>query len=125
MKEYNFVTGMVEEHHSHVCVGGPLAGRRYLAKSEMGFCTAIPPKVRLTPSNKAADTVSFTTVNYKRDTFRTADGDVSFWVPNDQTALQTMTLLLDNYETNNGQSYKTPNEVRKEHKLPPLDYTDD
>lgn len=105
IKEYDFVTGVVREHHSHVCVGGPLAGKRYLAKSERGFRAAVRPKTTLTvPLSDKITTIA--TVDYKRDSFHTTDGDISFWVPNDQTPLQTMTILLDNYETCHKDSHK-------------------
>lgn len=121
----SFVTGVVEKHHSHLCVGGPLSGRRYLAKSEHGFTVPLRPEISLKAQpHNAVDGITVETMQYKRDTFHTTDGDISFWVPNDQSPLQTMTILLDSYEKDHRPSYKTPNEVRKAHNLPPLDNWD-
>lgn len=35
--------------------------------------------------------------DYRIETYRTPDGDISVWVPEGQTPLQTMRMLLDSY----------------------------
>lgn len=88
---------------SFLCVGGPLAGRRYEPQSKLGF--RVPVR-----SERAADAdpsspdyqpnkpVSYEIAEYREETFHTPEGDISFWVPYRQTAGETITLLLETYE---------------------------
>ena len=90
------------EHKSMLCVGGPSAGKRYATLFGNGF---IVPEMRDGPMNdplheeyqpNKPPAPHFT--RYRREVFRTNEGDVSFWVPEGQTQLQTITLLLETYE---------------------------
>jgi hypothetical protein len=42
--------------------------------------------------------VSVELTRYRSEVFHTPQGDVSFWTPEGQTPLETITLLLETYE---------------------------
>ncbi len=90
-------------HKSNLCVGGPLSGRRYGVRSGNGFSTMAIPKLTTgmldPPGAKApSDETEVEACRYREETFRTPDGAVHFWVPDDQTPLQSMTALLETFE---------------------------
>ena len=95
----------VEDHNrraamrreSILCVGGPRAGRRLKAEKGSGFFVAVLDQVaEQDPSSSKTVKVDYT--NYHAEVFTTAQGDVSMWVPDGQTHLETITMLLDAYE---------------------------
>jgi hypothetical protein len=87
------------EHKSMLCVGGPEAGRRYHAARGSGFRVAVRgPLPPLNLSEAVAAEVSHEIVSYRAEYFHTPQGDVTFWVPEGQTPLETMTILLECYE---------------------------
>ncbi len=85
---------------SLLCVGGPRGGQRVVA-SEYGF-KAPSHKTRISVVDypfKAGDAlaeVEYTV--YKADQISTPQGMISFWIPINQTPMETMTLLMDAYE---------------------------
>lgn len=96
---------MIEpKHEAMLCIGGPHDGKRFASHRGAGF------RVPVLPDRIILDGDSFTrgqlegllaeieTVQYRAETFRTPQGDVSFWVPEGQTPLETITLLLETYE---------------------------
>lgn len=87
---------------SALCVGGPLAGQRYATKDGSGFTV---PKVNPGPESdpqhedfKPNKTATVEMHHYTVQTFHTTQGDVEFWVPTQQTTLETITMLLGAYE---------------------------
>jgi hypothetical protein len=89
------------DYVSMLCVGGPLAGRRYDAQPGAGFVTPVRTSslAEFDPSHYMPNaTVSVVLTHYRAETFHTPQGDVAFWTPEGQTALETITLLLETYE---------------------------
>lgn len=86
---------------SWLCVGGPMAGRRYATESNSSFRVAVrsPMPMVIGPAAMEEPT-AVETVVYIVQRFGTQQGHVSFWVPEKQTTLETITLLLDCYEMN-------------------------
>ncbi len=79
------------EHKSMLCVGGPRAGQRIAISNGTGFTT---------PVNQNDDITNF---RYKREIFHTPQGDVSFFVVEGTTSLETIEILLTAYEELNKQ----------------------
>lgn len=92
----------MSENKSMLCVGGPLAGKRRAILYGNGFVVPVLKDADLAATHLPVDdpkaTTDFVRVGYRSEVFRTPDGDVSFWVPEDQTPLETITLLLETYE---------------------------
>ncbi len=90
------------DHKSFLCVGGPLAGRRYAPESKTGF--TVPARTYTAADDPASSefrpnkTIDAELVRYRVEPFHTPQGSVSFWVPERQTPLETITLLLETYE---------------------------
>jgi len=84
-------------HRSMLCVGGPHAGRRVESKPGAGFTVPVLKRPASTYP-MALDPVEVEHFDYRAEVFHTPDGDVWFWAPRDQSALQTITLLLECYE---------------------------
>lgn len=84
---------------SLLCVGGPYAGQRYESTNEAGFRAAVLPPVKLAFDPDVEETFAdIVVVEYRVLQFRTEQGEVEFWVPSGQTALDTITMLLETYE---------------------------
>lgn len=88
------------ERKSMLCIGGPLAGKRFEAKSGAGF--SVPVREEL-PDSTSVDyqpnkSVTVEYFHYREEVFHTPQGDVFFWVLESQTPLETMKLLLESYE---------------------------
>lgn len=85
---------------SSICVGGPHSGRHYLSVRDENFTCPVRRQ-------KAAEFVvrgdepkqEIVHVTYVRQEISTPDGSVSFWVPEGQTPLETMTLLLERFRS--------------------------
>jgi len=91
----------LNEHKSMLCVGGPRAGERFESHHGSGFRVPILrelPDAISTDYRSIKETVEIAFTDYHEQTFHTPQGDVSFWVPIDQTPLETITLLLEAYE---------------------------
>lgn len=71
-----------------LCVGGPLDRKRHGPTNQPGF----------TATMLGVD--GFKPVRYQMEIFHTPQGDVSFWVPEGQTPLETIKLLLSSYQRN-------------------------
>ncbi len=88
------------EKHSDLCVGGPLDGKRFAAARGSGFRVPIreplPDPVSIDYRPNA--TVKVVDERYRSESFNTPQGSVTFWVPSDQTPLETITRLLKVYE---------------------------
>jgi len=91
------------EHKSMLCVGGPCAGQRFDAQTHVGFCVPIEVKYSYNDPhsedfqpNKKIDVAD---VYYRSETFHTPQGEISFWTPTNQTPIETITTLLETYET--------------------------
>jgi len=90
------------EHKSMLCIGGPSAGKRVNAMLGSGFCVSVqvehsysdPHSEDFQPNKK----INLTYIYYRSEIFHTPQGEVSFWTPTDQTPLETITILLENYE---------------------------
>jgi hypothetical protein len=88
-----------------LCVGGPRDGERFsVPRNERGFRAPIIETAKIDDWN-ARDlqqpvAVASKFVEYREETFHTPQGDVSFWVPEGQTSLQSITMLLEAYESN-------------------------
>jgi hypothetical protein len=75
---------------SYLCVGGPKAGEHVAA--EGSFKVAVP-KHRYQVYDSTIDTVI-----YHEQEFQTKEETFTVWVPSNQTAQQTIELLLETYE---------------------------
>ena len=83
-----------------LCVGGPLSGQRYEVAGGAGFTVPVAPPLDLRTIGPAMpDVVKVEFARYREERFHTPQGDVSFWTPTDQTPLETITLLLESYES--------------------------
>lgn len=82
---------------SYLCVGGPLAGQKYDAPGN-NFKVPIQESAS---TSEIYDNVVIKTITYIEETFRTHQGDITFWIPQGQTWFDTMILLLDGYELTN------------------------
>jgi hypothetical protein len=99
MTDFEAIVGA--ELKSYLCVGGPHAGKRYMApKDQDWFRVAIAPQLSAQDfdPNKEDKAITIQTVDYRRESIHTPDGRVSFWVPHDQSPLTTMKMLLGAYE---------------------------
>lgn len=91
---------MRNKKKSYLCVGGPLGGKRYAILYGTGFTVPVYEEM---PDPESLDyqpnkPVKVENIRYREETFRTQEGDVSFFVPEGQTPFETMTLLLETYE---------------------------
>lgn len=90
------------DHKSLLCVGGPQSGKSYVVLHGSRIRVPIPVSTR--PSvYEATDLVSDSTVRlecigYRVERFHTPQGDACFLVPEGQTPLETISLLLEGYE---------------------------
>ncbi len=90
------------EHKSMLCIGGPLAGQRFAARSGSGF--RVPVKMEISANDPNSEDfqpnkpVRVDDTYYRAETFHTQQGGVSFWIPAGLTHLEAMTLLLESYE---------------------------
>ncbi|MGH6923623.1 MAG: hypothetical protein ACRED5_07775 [Propylenella sp.] len=90
------------DQKSMLCVGGPRAGRRYAVLHGSGFRVPIksdvPENDPRSPEWQPNKPVKVEFADYREETFHTPQGDVSFWVPEGQTPLETIKALLETYE---------------------------
>lgn len=90
------------DQKSMLCVGGPRAGQRYAVLYGSGFRVPIKSDVPQNdpshPDWQPNKPVKVEFADYREETFHTPQGDTSFWVPQDQTPLETITMLLEAYE---------------------------
>ena len=90
------------DQKSMLCVGGPRAGQRYAVLYGSGFRVPIKPDVPendpQSPEWQPNKPVKVEFADYREETFHTPQGDTSFWVPQGQTPLETITMLLEAYE---------------------------
>src|SRR5262245_23814399 len=91
---------MPQDHHTHVCVGGPLAGQRFQSFSENGF---VVPKLDqsvfradIGPAGGRSPPVTY--FRYRDETFNTPEGPMIVWAPEGQTIRETMQELLTTYQ---------------------------
>jgi len=82
---------------SYLCVGGPCAGQKYDTPRSR-FEVPINPKPPL-GGGSGVDPVVVKSVTYVEETFHTAQGAITFWVPQGQSWFDTMVLLLEAYES--------------------------
>lgn len=78
---------------SLLCIGGPYSGRHVELVNGNRFNAELPrlgAAVRLPFAHRS--------IAYVEQRIRTSDGDVSFFVPEGQSARETISLLLDAYE---------------------------
>lgn len=78
---------------NRLCVGGPYDGRKIAVLNGSRFYAPLPRLGRGARLPMAAKMIA-----YAKQRIRTPDGDVSFFVPEGQSALGTMTMLLEAYE---------------------------
>lgn len=90
------------DQKSMLCVGGPRGGQRYAVLYGSGFRVPIKSETEQndphSPEFQPNKSVKIEFADYREETFRTPQGDVSFWVPANQTPFETITLLLETYE---------------------------
>lgn len=91
-----------EKMKSALCVGGPRDGQRVAILHGNGFCVPAtePEKVAATDAylHMRDEPVTVQWTNYRGELFHTEQGQVMFWVPADQTPLETITMLAEGYE---------------------------
>jgi hypothetical protein len=88
---------------SMLCVGGVRARQRYAVLYGSGFRVPIMEDESAENHNlNPPETVKVEFADYREETFHTPQGDVSFWVPEGQTPLETITMLLEAYEHSHG-----------------------
>lgn len=80
--------------HSHtkkaICVGGPNSGRLYKSVTDVSF---VAPVKR---NDAGGDRIEY--VTYRRQEVHCPEGIVSFWVPEDQTMIESIEKLLDRFQ---------------------------
>jgi hypothetical protein len=82
---------------SYLCIGGPCAGKRYRHDGDCFNVAERPPlSIAMGPGPTSIETIKTTT--YVRQKFHTEGNITEVWVPEGQTASQTMELLLETYE---------------------------
>lgn len=89
---------------SYLCVGGPHAGQKYDTRRDhftVPIRTYEAAELEGPFNIPINGSVSVKTVTYREETFQTAQGWITFWVPEGQTWFETMTLLLEGYELMN------------------------
>jgi hypothetical protein len=86
------------DHRSMLCVGGPRSGQRYAILHGSGFKVPVTRAQESEQIKHSSDPYKVEIVDYRAEHFNTPQGEVSFWVPAQQTPLQTITLLLEAYE---------------------------
>src|SRR5262245_60979933 len=85
-----------------VCVGGPLAGKRYEAEKDWFSTPMKQPGETWKQSPMEVNSNSVVSiVVYQETTFYTPDGGLTFWTPTGQTHMQSMEMLLDTYQQAN------------------------
>lgn len=89
---------MSAQYNSYLCVGGPRAGQRFEADRRSGFRVPVTPQLSVAVGPIPGDKVQVEIMEYRAEGFHTETGDVWFWVPQGQSQLETMKLLLSTYE---------------------------
>lgn len=89
---------MSAQYNSYLCIGGPRAGQRYDADRRFGFRAAVVPPLSVAVGPIPGDKIQAQIVEYRAECFHTETEDIWFWVPQGQSQLQTMNLLLGTYE---------------------------
>lgn len=90
----------MSDRQSWLCVGGPLAGQFHNPGRKNTFVQAIVGHRKM-ERPEDIDINATTTVQhaeYRRQRFMCDGVEISFWVPEYQTAAQTLELLLASYE---------------------------
>lgn len=89
-----------------LCIGGPLMGQKRAVLHGRCFSVPIADPLPVGPMDLSAATEIMTVefVNYRSGTFGTPQGYVEFWVPEGQTPLETITMLLEAYERSPGEA---------------------
>ena len=90
----------VDATEAYLCVGGPLAGRRFYNRNH-GLCfrTLAPRPLPDGPIVEHPEALEIASTVYVRQTFHLTDCSFHFWVPKGQAADETLRLLSISYET--------------------------
>lgn len=89
----------VEMTDTRICVGGPYAGKRFAVDGHRDrFRLQVPQIPSATFGEYPQEPVASEMVTYRKDTFHTADGNLTVWVPEGQKPIETMRLLLEAYQ---------------------------
>lgn len=88
----------ISDLKSMLCVGGPRDGQRMDSQVGSGFVVPTSKPLPPTLGNLYPTKVEVEFTKYKAEFFNTPQGELSFWVPENQTPLETMTRLLESYE---------------------------
>ena len=90
--------------NNHICVGGPKAGQRVQTKAHCFRVSVplMPPQPSgFNVSHPAERPVELSYVEYRRQTFYTEEIEgehITVWAPSNQSARQTLELLVETYE---------------------------
>lgn len=92
----------MESSRSYLCVGGPKSGERVSPNPEKRFIADILPPMgmaRVSGPPDINEPVSLTVerIEYVNEHFVTPEGKITLWVPEGQTPLETLEVLLDTY----------------------------
>lgn len=83
-----------------LCIGGPLAGQRkeiLYGRKFIAFQEPDLPPLYWRDYYSPHDTVEFKQIIYTLQSINTPEGEVTFWIPEQQTMLETLTLLFETY----------------------------
>lgn len=83
---------------SLLCIGGPYSGQRVELVNGDRFYVPAPARAHVEGNACFGLSRSLNSVAYVEQRVRTPDGEASFFVPEGQSALDTMTMLLEAYE---------------------------
>lgn len=97
---------------THICVGGPLSGKRYTIMYGRRFHIALRPKVDLPDLINMAqysdDPVETKYIEYEEQYFCHTSGRVIFWAPVGQSPTESLRLLLETYEAHHAPTPQAP-----------------
>lgn len=101
-------TRPVTQLRSFLCVGGALSGQRKAVHHGTGFSVLQFSGASLDKPDREGTPAPLVQADYRLEHFNTPEGVVNFWVPAEQTPLQTINLLLKTYEDSGGNQPVAP-----------------
>jgi hypothetical protein len=84
---------------THICIGGPWAGKM-VANNAPSFSVPIVPKKVTFDASKANEPTSIDSVVYVQQAFHTTRGSMFFWAPQELDLPECIVLMMLAYKRN-------------------------
>lgn len=96
---------------THLCVGGPLSGKRRTVLHDRYFRTVVQdslPSILQFEFTSPMAPVTVTCVEYEEQYLVDVTGRVILWVPHGQSSIETIKLLIEGFEAHHAKKTPSP-----------------